>query len=319
MGEGNLSAAATAQRATNRHPGISPDGMWYWDGRGWHPTTTNDGNWRWDGYRWMPLTGRRAKAGPSGWLLLCLLVLDLGGFVPGVGLASAAAAAVVLLMIDARGLVTLNGLIRWRRMSFGMKLLAAFLEIVLFQFVVLVYIGQRFLGFAKAPWKPARNRASTPVALREAVVKPQAPARPSDADAMKSVLDNLVADAKTRLPSELMDRLRVVVDAIVDLLPAYSAGQLAPHDRFVVERTVEDYLPSALSAYLKIPIAYRSSPLHDAEGKTASQVLSDQLDLLRQRMAEVADAAYTKDAEPLLIHGRFLRSKFGASSLNLKN
>lgn len=267
----------------------------------------------------MPLTSRRVTSGPSGWLLLCVLILDLVGFIPGVGLASAAAAALVLLIVDGRGLVTLNGLVRWGRMSFGLKLLAAFLEVVLFQFVVLVYIAQRFLGLAKTAWMPTPKPASRPVALGEAVARPRAQGAPSDAEAMKSALEALVADSMNLLPPELRQKLAVVADAIVDVLPAYSAAQLTPHDRFLVERTVDDYLPAALSAYLKIPTAYRSSPLRDAGGKTADQVLSDQLDLLRQRMAEVADAAYRKDAEALLIHGRFLRSKFGSSSLSLKS
>jgi hypothetical protein len=47
-------------------------------------------------------------------------------------------------------------------------------------------------------------------------------------------------------------------------------------------------------------------------------VLSDQLDLLIQRMRQVADSAYRKDLDALLIHGRFLRSKFGRSTLELK-
>ena len=314
-----MSAVATAQRATYRHPGISPDGMWYWDGKGWRPTTTTDGNWRWDGYRWMPLTSRRIRSGPSGWLLLSLLILDLVGFVPGVGLIPAAAAALVLLIVDGRGLVTLNGLVRWRRMSFGLKMLTALLGILLFEFVVLVYIGQRFLGLARTAWTPAPNRRSRPIAHVQPAAQPRTQAVPSDLDSMKSALDALVAESNHQLPPDLVKKLDAVVDAIVDLHSAYSAGQMTPHDRFLVERTVDDYLPAALSAYRKIPVAYRSSPLHDADGKTANQVLSDQLDLLRQRMAEVADAAYREDAEALLIHGRFLRSKFGSSSLSLKS
>jgi hypothetical protein len=108
------------------------------------------------------------------------------------------------------------------------------------------------------------------------------------------------------------------VSAIDDVLPAYRASGLDPHDRFVVERTASDYLPSAVRRYLKLPVAYRSTPLPDLDGKTASQELSDQLDLLIQRMRQVADVAYRKDLDALLVHGRFLHSKFGASSLSLR-
>ena len=112
-------------------------------------------------------------------------------------------------------------------------------------------------------------------------------------------------------------KIRGVASAIGDVLPAYRASGLSHEDRFVVERTATDYLPSAVQSYLKLPEAYRSVPLREADGKTASQVLSEQLDLLHQRIRRVVDAAYRDDLEALLVHGRFLHSKFGPSSLSV--
>lgn len=297
--------------------------MWYWDGRRWKSTTSTDGRWRWDGYDWIPLRNRyaampRAKPRPSAWLLLGLLILDMAWFVPGVGWASAAAAALVLLVIDGRGLVTLNGLINWRAMGFGQKLVVAFLEIVLFQFVVAAYIVLRLAGLAKAAWAPRRARRQSPIAVYDAAADSRAEAGPRDTDAMKAALEALLAQSRSQLPLELMEKLRTLVAAISGILPAYSASGLTAHDRFVVERTVDDYLPSALTNYLKLPAAYRSSPLRDADGKTANELLSEQLEMLRLRMVEVADAAYGKDVNALVVHGRFLRSKFGPSRLTVK-
>jgi hypothetical protein len=207
-------------------------------------------------------------------------------------------------------------------MSFRLKLLVVFLGIALLQFVVAAYIVLRLVGLAKTAWTPMAVRRSVrhsnPVVLHEARVDPPVEVGPRDADAMKSALDALIAQAKNQLPQALLDKLRAVVAAVVDVLPAYSASDLSAHDRFVIERTVDDYLPSALSTYLKLPATYRSMPLRDAEGKTANEILSEELDLLLQRMSEVADTAYRKDVEALLVHGRFLRSKFGASRLTLK-
>ncbi len=81
-------------------------------------------------------------------------------------------------------------------------------------------------------------------------------------------------------------------------------------------RTATDYLPSALQAYLNLPRAYAT--LHRMpNGKTADQVLSDQLDLLSTKMDEVADAVHKKDSDALLANARFLEEKFGPSALSL--
>jgi hypothetical protein len=60
-------------------------------------------------------------------------------------------------------------------------------------------------------------------------------------------------------------------------------------------------------------------PIPDAGGKTANEVLSDQLDLLIGRLRQVADSAYRDDLKAFLTHGRFLRSKFGGSSLSINS
>jgi hypothetical protein len=236
-------------------------------------------------------------------LLIGLLVLDLVGLIPGIAFVTSLLAAVVLLAIDARGLVTLNGLIKWNHMEARQKLVVGFLEVGLFQFLVLVYLAQRLFAMAR--------HAS------RAVVVESASASPTDSDAIERALDRLLSEVKNGLPRDLLEKVRQVEAAVRDILPAFSRSDLEPRDRFAVERTVDDYLPSALQSYLRLPPAFRFVPLPEAGGRTASQVLSDQLDLLLQRMRQVTDAAYRNDVEALLVHGRFLQSKFGRSSLSL--
>jgi hypothetical protein len=50
-------------------------------------------------------------------------------------------------------------------------------------------------------------------------------------------------------------------------------------------------------------------------GKTADQVLDDQLTLIATKMDEVADAVHKKDSDALMANGRFLEEKFGQSPL----
>ena len=254
-------------------------------------------------------------------LVVGLLILDLVGFLPGALLFSVVAAAVVVV-IDARGLVTLSGSIKWRRMPFRRKVLVAVLEIVLFQFLVLAYLMQRVYGIVKGAFRPAavHRRSATRFDYGlETRFEAQTPATTLlDADALQRSLSALLAETRNKLPQDLWEKVHAVASTVVDVMPAYRApGGLEAQDRFVVERTVVDYLPSSVQSYLKLPAVYRSSPLPETGGKTAGQLLSEQLDLLVQRMRQVADTAYRKDLETLLVHGRFLRSKFGPSSLDL--
>jgi hypothetical protein len=286
---------------------MSPDGMWYWDGR------------RWIAVSRARARARRAPRQISASALIGLLFLDAIGF-PGMWSMTSAVAAAVLLCLDARGLVTLNGLIKWRSMRPWPAILVLMFEVALFQWVVAFYIAQRLYAMAIG------GRRQGPVDLsRSAVSEVEAvdgvPSRqtyaPLDADQIQRALNNLLSEARRYLSPDLLEKVRAVEVAIVDLLPAYRSSGIEARDRFVVERTASDYLPSAVHRYLKLPPAVREVPLQDADGKTASQVLADQLDILSRRLREVVDATYREDVEALIVHGRFLNSKFGATSLSL--
>jgi hypothetical protein len=252
-------------------------------------------------------------------MLVGLLALDLIGLFPGVSILASIVAAAALLVIDARGLLSLNGLIKWRRIRGWPRLILCLVGVALFQWVVAFYIAQRLFMMALAgrrtegrdDLRPARFDDSADATFDRPIDSAL------DADGIQRVLNDLLAEAKHGLPPDLLDKVRAVVTGIGDLLPAYRASGLEARDRFLVERTAADYLPSALHRYLKLPPALRSAPIPAAGGKTATQVLSDQLDLLKRRIGQVVDAAYREDVEALIVHGRFLSSKFGASSLTL--
>jgi hypothetical protein len=61
--------------------------------------------------------------------------------------------------------------------------------------------------------------------------------------------------------------------------------------------------------YLALPSVFaRLHPLR--EGKTAHQLLLEQLDLLDGKMREIAADLHHQNSQQLLIHGRFLEDKF---------
>jgi hypothetical protein len=137
-----------------------------------------------------------------------------------------------------------------------------------------------------------------------------------DPDSIRRSLQRQLNIAAGKLSPALQAKLQEIADTIMGILPHYAEFPPGSPDLFVVGRTATDYLPSALQAYLNLPRAYAT--LHKMpNGKTADEVLGDQLTLLASKMDEVADAVHKKDSDALLANGRFLEEKFGASPLAL--
>ena len=138
----------------------------------------------------------------------------------------------------------------------------------------------------------------------------------SDADDIRRAIDNQIYAVSGRVPPEILAKVQSIRQIILGILPR--AGALPPGspERFVVERTATEYLPTALESYLNLPRAYATQE-RVKDGKTATQVLMDQLTLLESKMNEVAGHVHRADADRLLANGRFLEERFGKSALSL--
>ncbi len=131
-----------------------------------------------------------------------------------------------------------------------------------------------------------------------------------DSNDVKDALDSQVRLITGKVPPEVMSKVLKIRQIILGILPR--SGNLPPGSPqlFVIERTATDYLPTSLQAYLNLPRAYATRhPVQD--GKTAKEVLLDQLTLLETKMNEVADDVHRNDSDRLLAHGRFLEERFG--------
>jgi len=138
----------------------------------------------------------------------------------------------------------------------------------------------------------------------------------SEPDSIRRSLLRQLNIASGKLPPPLEAKLQDIADTIMGILPHYAAFPPGSPDLLVVGHTANDYLPSVLQAYINLPRAYAT--LHRMRnGKTADEILGDQLTLLASKMNEVADAVHKKDSDALLANGRFLEEKFGASPLAL--
>ena len=138
----------------------------------------------------------------------------------------------------------------------------------------------------------------------------------TDAAGVRHALDELVRSLAGRVPSEIFDRVSSIRASILVTLDHGAGTAVADPNVFLIRQTALSYLPEALNEYLSLPRAYANRSL--AGRKSAHDVLIDQLNLMDDKMREVAEAVVADDAEKLEAHGRFLADKFGASSLDLR-
>ncbi|MGZ4280655.1 MAG: hypothetical protein ACXVQ4_01040 [Gaiellaceae bacterium] len=133
-----------------------------------------------------------------------------------------------------------------------------------------------------------------------------------DPGQIKSALNRIVSESGKRLPPELAAKVAAIQATILDVLPKVKESSIDRHDLFALERTVSDYLPHTIDNYLELPRAYADG--HPVQGgKTAKQLLADQLDLIDEKMREISDAVAKDDVDKLLAQGRFLEDRLGKS------
>jgi hypothetical protein len=76
-----------------------------------------------------------------------------------------------------------------------------------------------------------------------------------------------------------------------------------------VRETIARYLPETLANYIALPPIFRVTRVLK-DGKTARDLLMDQLVVLDNQMKEVVGNLARGDADALLANGEFLEAKF---------
>jgi uncharacterized RDD family membrane protein YckC len=123
-------------------------------------------------------------------------------------------------------------------------------------------------------------------------------------------LDGAYLMSQGRLPPEVHAKVADIRLKVVLLLPRIGRLPAGSDDLFRLQRIAIDYLPASIEAYLALPQSYATTRALPG-GKTALQVLGDQLDLLDWKMDEIGDTLRQWDVDRLLIHGRFLDESLG--------
>ena len=122
-------------------------------------------------------------------------------------------------------------------------------------------------------------------------------------------LDKLVSQVQPLLTTDMQQQLASVRTSVAEVLPRLVGARNHDADLFTVRETVLRYLPETLANYVALPPVFRNShALKD--GKTARQLLAEQLALLASKMREIVANVAGADAQALLANGKFLEMKF---------
>lgn len=137
-----------------------------------------------------------------------------------------------------------------------------------------------------------------------------------DPDDIAKSLKTIRRATTGKVRPEVSQRVQQISDTIMQLLPR--AADLGPgsEQMHILVRTATDYLPATLEPYLALPRMYAEHKVL-SDGKTATQILCDQLDVMYERLSQISDAVAAADGDKLLANGRFLAEKFGRVGMQL--
>jgi hypothetical protein len=120
-----------------------------------------------------------------------------------------------------------------------------------------------------------------------------------------AVLDRLVANLRGSVPETDVATVRRIRDSAALALPTTDGPlDLTDHEIWLVRQICIDYLPGALEHFIALPSDLVSEPMLD--GRSARQVLDEQLTLIESRLDEMATRSFRREADGLLIHARFV-------------
>jgi hypothetical protein len=140
-----------------------------------------------------------------------------------------------------------------------------------------------------------------------------APPAPTDKDVLAALNRVNAMLREGNAPPVVTSRVVRIARTIAQTLPRLNELGLGSQEGYSVVATATDYLPEAVSGYLRLPRDWADTRPIDGR-KTALMVLIEQLELLGMTMDKILDAANRSDAQALIAHGKFLDAKFGHSA-----
>lgn len=136
-----------------------------------------------------------------------------------------------------------------------------------------------------------------------------------DGQRLVQSVEQLIAQVRKQLPTDALAVLMDIPEVLQVLLPRITgendSPMLPPDQVQTVIGAITRDLPQTVAGYLRLPTAFAN--LHPVQsGKTAKDLLTEQLQLLKTQLDKIAEAAFKDDADALLTNGQYLKEKFHA-------
>jgi hypothetical protein len=124
-------------------------------------------------------------------------------------------------------------------------------------------------------------------------------------DVVQALTDEISA-VSGRVPPPVIEAIqRIELTIRSEILPGLDRLPPGARELYLIERTARDYLPAAVDAYLRLPADYVGAQAA-TQGRSALEVLVEELDLLEAEMRRIAELVHRTDMDRLLAHRRFL-------------
>ena len=163
-------------------------------------------------------------------------------------------------------------------------------------------MAQEARGGQSASTVGAPATAAAPMTTRPRLLEDADPRTRSE---VLAVLDRLVTNVRGLVPeTDMAALLRIRHSAELALPTTDGPLDLTNHETWLVRQICTDYLPGALEHYIALPSDLASEPVLD--GRSARDVLDEQLALIESRLDEMAAHTYRREANGLLTHARFV-------------
>jgi hypothetical protein len=123
--------------------------------------------------------------------------------------------------------------------------------------------------------------------------------------------------ASEKVPQEAKEILHSISQNATELITfVQEANKNTSFNEDIINFTsiFDSYLPNIINQYSKLPSKY-ANEIKSSNGKTAKQMLIEQLTVLDQKVKEIAYGMYEDDVTALRANGNFLKEKFGKTNL----
>jgi hypothetical protein len=128
-------------------------------------------------------------------------------------------------------------------------------------------------------------------------------------DALLERFDRVVKAVASQLQPAMLARLESIRRSVQEVLPRLADTHTFDDNLYTVRETIARYLPETLANYVALPPMFRVTRVLK-DGKTARDLLLEQLAVLDDQMKEVVGNVARGDANALLANGQFLEAKF---------